>query len=155
MRIDLICNRHGACEHRKTGNKQPRYKCVHCEYDCSRKYLQGLRERARAYAGGCCQLCGYDKCTRALHFHHIDPTTKLFAILENRPGKPIARSWDKLKPEIDKCILVCMNCHMEAHTSPQHVPQEKIYNLDRTRLSIINKRIIEWKITIKNAIDSL
>ena len=61
------------------------------------------------YKGGCCMLCGYKKCTRALTFHHLDPTKKDFTI----SGK----SWsaEKLKAEADKCILLCANCHIEEH----------------------------------------
>jgi len=61
------------------------------------------------YKGGKCEKCGYNKCVKALTFHHLDPNEKDFTI----SGK----SWsvDKLKKEVDKCILVCSNCHIEIH----------------------------------------
>jgi hypothetical protein len=62
------------------------------------------------YKGGKCTQCGYDKCDRALEFHHLDPTEKDFIISKN-----IALKFDKMKPELDKCILVCANCHREIH----------------------------------------
>ena len=46
----------------------------------------------------------------ALDFHHIDPTKKEFAI-----SKLKAYSFYKLKPELDKCVLLCKNCHAEYH----------------------------------------
>jgi DNA-binding CsgD family transcriptional regulator len=61
------------------------------------------------YKGGKCEKCGYDKCISALTFHHLDPTQKDFAI----SGK--SYSIEKLKKEVDKCIMVCANCHIEIH----------------------------------------
>lgn len=63
-----------------------------------------------AYKGGCCQLCGYDRCIEALEFHHNDPNEKDFTI----SGK--SWSFERLKVEADKCILVCSNCHKEIHS---------------------------------------
>ena len=61
------------------------------------------------YKGGSCELCGYSKCDKALEFHHLNPDEKDFGI----SGKSL--SFDKLKEEVDKCILVCSNCHSEIH----------------------------------------
>lgn len=61
------------------------------------------------YKGGKCQCCGYSKCIEALEFHHIDASSKEFSI----SGK--SSSFEKLKKEVDKCILVCSNCHKEIH----------------------------------------
>jgi hypothetical protein len=46
-----------------------------------------------------------------LEFHHLDPNEKDFSI----GGK----SWslERLKKEVDKCILICANCHRELHSS--------------------------------------
>lgn len=70
-----------------------------------------IKEMAIEYKGGCCQCCGYDKSKRALEFHHIDPTEKDF----NISHKGHSRSWKRVKKELDKCILVCSNCHAEIH----------------------------------------
>jgi DNA invertase Pin-like site-specific DNA recombinase len=61
------------------------------------------------YKGGKCEKCDYSKCVDALEFHHIDPNEKDFTI----GGK--SWSFDRLKSEVDKCILVCSNCHKEIH----------------------------------------
>jgi|GEM_PF-878845 len=61
------------------------------------------------YKGGKCEKCGYDKCVRALEFHHLDPSKKDFTI----SGK--SWSYERLKIEVEKCILVCSNCHNEIH----------------------------------------
>lgn len=65
--------------------------------------------KAIKYKGGACQICGYNKCDRALDFHHIDPSTKLFSIA----NCSYRYSWDKVEAELDKCLLLCANCHRE------------------------------------------
>jgi len=67
------------------------------------------KRRLIEYKGGSCELCGYYKCDRALEFHHLNPEEKDFSI----SGKSL--SFDKLKDEVDKCMLVCSNCHCEIH----------------------------------------
>lgn len=67
------------------------------------------------YKGGKCERCGYNKSMRALEFHHLDPSEKDFGI-----SKQINRNIDDLKKEVDKCILLCSNCHAEIH--------EELYN---------------------------
>lgn len=72
---------------------------------------RAIKKQAVEYLGGKCSVCGYDKCSGALDFHHIDPKLKEFSISR----------WDKkdfsdeLKAELDKCILICSNCHRELH----------------------------------------
>lgn len=61
------------------------------------------------YKGGKCQICGYDRCSRALEFHHLDPSKKDFTLARTA----WARSWDVVKAELDKCALLCANCHRE------------------------------------------
>lgn len=61
------------------------------------------------YKGRKCQCCGYSKCIEALEFHHIDSSSKEFSI----SGK--SNSFERLKKEADKCVLVCSNCHKEIH----------------------------------------
>lgn len=62
--------------------------------------------------GGKCCLCGYDRCLSALAFHHMDPNEKelKFGALRASP-----QSWEKIEKELNKCILVCHNCHSEIH----------------------------------------
>ena len=58
--------------------------------------------------------CGYNKCLAAMEFHHRDPSEKEFAFSRYRNT-----SWDKNKDtvltELDKCDLLCANCHREQH----------------------------------------
>lgn len=63
------------------------------------------------YKGGKCQVktCGYNKCYDSLSFHHINPNEKDFALSRK------SYSFERLKKEVDKCVLVCNNCHGEIH----------------------------------------
>ena len=72
-------------------------------------YRKRLKKKAVDYKGGCCERCGYNKSISALEFHHKNPQEKDFS----PSGKSI--SWERMKKEIDKCILVCANCHREIH----------------------------------------
>jgi transcription elongation factor Elf1 len=80
---------------------------------------KNLREMARASKGSKCLICGYNKCQRALSFHHIDPSKKEFDL----STKGLTRSWDRIKNEIEKCVLVCANCHMEIHEGITQLPK--------------------------------
>ena len=92
------------------------------------KYLQEavkrrrikLRKMAREYKGNKCIICGYNKCPRALSFHHRNPKIKSFGI----SAQGLTRSWEKIKAEIDKCVLLCSNCHMEVHDGITQLPKE-------------------------------
>ena len=75
-----------------------------------KNYRQKLKEDLVKYKGGECQICGYHKCLEALEFHHLDPAKKDFSISSSD-----VLSYDKMKEEVDKCILVCANCHREIH----------------------------------------
>jgi hypothetical protein len=66
------------------------------------------KRRAVEYLGGKCSRCGYNKCVRALSFHHRDPLIKSFGI-----ANPSTKKWEIVKAELDKCDLLCLNCHME------------------------------------------
>ena len=79
--------------------------------DTVRKRRKKIRQMAVEYKGGCCQKCGYNVCIEALEFHHCDSSGKDFSISENG----YTRSWNKVKKELDKCMLLCANCHRELH----------------------------------------
>lgn len=78
-----------------------------------------LREMARASKGSKCQICGYNKCQRALSFHHLDPKNKEFDLSTDG----LTRSWKRIEKEIQKCVLVCANCHMEIHEGITQLPK--------------------------------
>lgn len=70
---------------------------------------QELKKAALIYKGNKCILCGYIRCNAALEFHHINPFQKKANISD-------IKNWDDMQKELDKCVLVCSNCHMEIHS---------------------------------------
>jgi hypothetical protein len=84
--------------------------------DCLAKRAKVARHKLKQlcvdYLGGKCKQCGYNKCLAALDFHHRDPNEKDFEIGR---AKGRAKSFEEMKSELDKCDLLCRNCHAEAH----------------------------------------
>lgn len=66
--------------------------------------------------GGKCTKCGYDKCLSAMEFHHINPNEKDFNFAQYRHTS-FEKNKKIIMQELDKCILVCANCHREIHES--------------------------------------
>ena len=74
------------------------------------KSVKNKKEKAVTYKGGKCEKCGYNKCIAALDFHHKNPEEKIYDV-----KSLMNRKWELIQEEIDKCILLCSNCHREEH----------------------------------------
>ncbi len=83
------------------------------------KRRKKLRRMAIDYKGDRYQLCGYNKCPQALEFHHLDSNKKDFGVSDSG----MTRSWEKIKMELDKCIMLCANCHREVHANQTQLPR--------------------------------
>ena len=92
----------------KTGNSTY---CKQCSTIMVINRQRKLKQLAIDYKGGCCEKCGYNKYNGALEFHHLDPSKKDFTIGHSK----LSTFNEKIKEELDKCILVCANCHREIH----------------------------------------
>jgi len=86
------------------------YRCKKCRVEAVSAKRRNLKVKAIEYKGGKCERCGYSKYVGALEFHHLDPTKKDFSI-----GHGSIKSWARTKEELDKCIMLCSNCHKEVH----------------------------------------
>ena len=84
--------------------------CIPCESARKHQATLALKRAAVDYKGGQCVVCGYDKCLSGLAFHHRDPATK-----ETTIGGLRGLLTEAIKAELDKCELVCQNCHAETH----------------------------------------
>jgi|SRR3989338_10917330 len=84
------------------------------------KRRRKIKLMAIEYKGGKCQICNYNKYPGGLDLHHINPKTKEFGIGE----KGYTRSWEKVKTELDKCALVCANCHRKLEAGITQLPWE-------------------------------
>ena len=86
---------------------------VYCKTCTNRQTIerqQRLKLQAVQYKGGKCGSCGYDKYIGCLEFHHMDPTKKDFNLAAAH-----CTSFEKIRSELDKCVLLCANCHREEH----------------------------------------
>lgn len=87
--------------------------CKSCNSKRAVETAKNGKIRTVEYMGGCCSICGYDKCIRALEFHHLDPDKKSKDYNKNFK----LWSFERQKKELEHCILVCSNCHREIHNS--------------------------------------
>lgn len=89
-----------------------KYQCKSC---FNKRCVDAGKERVESlklHYGGKCVKCGYNKCLAALQFHHRDPSQKEFHL-----GYKRGISWDRQIEELNKCDLICANCHAEIHYS--------------------------------------
>jgi|688.fasta_scaffold663326_1 hypothetical protein len=120
----LACSPFGKRNTRRIHIKRVRPSTKHCA-DCGRTFnwtknsvcstcrTFKRREQQRAiaidYCGGKCSNCKNDDYD-VLTFHHRDPKEKKFNLCNSWQKK-----WEVLKEEIEKCDLMCANCHMKLH----------------------------------------
>jgi 5-methylcytosine-specific restriction endonuclease McrA len=104
----------------KLNGKQKMYCSILCKsqmqnnknqsYEKQQKRAKERKLKAIEIKGGKCKYCGYNKNLSALVFHHL--INKDFGL----DGRKFSNtSWEKILLELDKCELVCHNCHMEIH----------------------------------------
>ena len=102
-----------------------------------------LKQEAIAYKGGKCERCGLveREVIEVYEFHHKLPSTKSFVIARalRSLGSRIAStmSIDSIKPELDKCILLCANCHRFEHYSDKRLP---FYPEESFSVEVVTKR---------------
>lgn len=78
--------------------------------DRNLKYRKERKRKALKILGSQCESCGT---TDNLEFHHFDPSTKEFNL-----GNSWTKAWDRILAELEKCYLVCYDCHRQEHESP-------------------------------------
>jgi transposase len=111
----VACPRHGATEHVR--DARGHYRCRQCRVESVVRRRRKVKQTLVTEAGGRCRLCGYDRCTAALEFHHLDPSEKAFGLAQRG-----ARSIEMLRAEVRKCVLLCANCHAEVEAGVLRLP---------------------------------
>jgi len=104
------CANDRARKHRLERRKDPEYIA-----EFNNKVLEKGRENKRKaidYLGGKCADCEVVYPPYVYDFHHLDMTEK-----EYNPSALLSgtRNFEKAKPELDKCVLLCSNCHRIRH----------------------------------------
>lgn len=98
---------------KKKGHKANRCNsCVTTAKHIARKKL------AIEYKGGKCICCGYSLCYASMDFHHV------FGKKDFNISRSIGKKWETVLAELDKCVLVCRNCHGELHHGMRELPNE-------------------------------
>jgi transposase len=115
-RISLVCARHGETDFVLEGRGY--YRCKLCRQEHVVRRRRSLKATLVADAGGCCCICGYERCVAALEFHHLDPLEKRLGISANGLSLSLAAA----RVEASKCVLLCSNCHAEVESGVSVVP---------------------------------
>ncbi len=110
------CPRHGTTAFGRRSHGA--WRCLACRAEYVSARRKRVKEILMAEHGGRCKLCGYSRSVNALHFHHLDPSTKSFSIAE----RGVARSLVAARAEAAKCILLCANCHAEVEAGVATIP---------------------------------
>ncbi len=82
------------------------------------------------YKGNKCEICGYNKCEASLSFHHKNSREKVFNIGSlSQKITNISELKEYIIKELNKCDIVCRNCHIEKHSDLEFFEKnkEKIY----------------------------
>lgn len=99
-----------------SGKRNYYYICKNCKktYDRkshAQKYISYKNSLHNLKINGCA-ICGYNRCDSALSFHHVNPEDKKIGI----NLRYMSRENNILINELNKCILLCKNCHAEIHS---------------------------------------
>lgn len=110
------CKHHGPTDFVLEGRGY--YRCKQCRQDRVAEQRRKNKIKLIKHFGNKCHICNYDRCAAALEFHHIDKTTKSFALAQSG----LTKSYNKLLVEANKCILLCANCHREVENNVTTIP---------------------------------
>ena len=117
---EKICPICGAKFYPKTAMASQRTCCYSCMPDGIQLTRTMFLAKIKETRGGKCIRCGYNKCLKALEFHHVNPSKKDFTISNDH-----FKLLEAVK-ETKKCILICSNCHKEFH--------DNLWSLDELNL---------------------
>ena len=108
------CKRHGMTTHALSNEaKRPRARCRKCAVEAVQKRREKVKNMAVELFGRECHDCGLStKHNSVYDFHHKDPNQKDFGIATYGH----TRSWERVKTELDKCVMLCANCHRIRHS---------------------------------------
>jgi predicted transcriptional regulator len=87
--------------------------CKNCSNQYHTERVKNVKLKMIDYKGGECLDCELkleDTHYAVFDFHHLDPTTK-----DENFERIKYQSWEKIKEELDKCVLLCSNCHRVRH----------------------------------------
>lgn len=96
----------------KCAERAKQWRQANLEYIKNKQREQKRKRKLEAieYLGNKCNRCQQQFYPAVYEFHHLDPKTK-----DRDPSKMLQLSWVRLISELDKCVLLCANCHRLTH----------------------------------------
>ena len=111
-----VCPQHGLVTFVRRGADG--FRCQRCRTDAVDRRRRKIKRILVEEAGGACVLCGYSRTLAALHFHHLDPAAKSFALA----ARGVTLSLAAARAEAAKCVLLCATCHAEVELGVKRLP---------------------------------
>lgn len=108
--IQRECPVHGLTDFR-VSKERPNGRCKKCSVVAVTKRRKTLKTKAVEYMGGRCAHCQNIFPDCVYEFHHTEPEHKDFGL----SAKGITWGWAKIEAELNKCIMLCSNCHRIEH----------------------------------------
>lgn len=106
-----------SCKDCRNAHKRDQYQADKSNDERRKRFADKVRRRNNAekdkavrYKGGKCVSCGVAYPSCVFDFHHVDPLTK-----EGNLRDLLRKGFDAAKDELDKCVLLCANCHRLHH----------------------------------------
>lgn len=128
-RIKSTCRKHGVTAFALRADGY--YRCLKCSVEAVQRWRRNSRRRLIEELGGACVICGFDE-PIGLEFHHLDRETKEFGLA----ARGITRSFESLRSEATKCVLLCSNCHAQVEAGILQPPvTSPSANLTRRRVA--------------------
>jgi len=119
---------------------------IHYKDDVIDDSLRKNKNLYLEYKGQVCEKCGYDECISSLSFHHL--YDKSFQISTHRI-RYIKDLDEYIKNELDKCMILCENCHHLEHSDIKRFDElkvkiyEKIKTYKEVRQKISREQVYE------------
>lgn len=99
-------------EYTKDKNKKAglRSCCKVCDRSIKAESYEGRKWECFNYKGCKCEICGVIENADFYDFHHRVPEDKCFDVTAS-----LMKKWELIRAEIDKCLMLCPNCHRKEH----------------------------------------
>lgn len=111
FRPNIPINRPKSPSHRAENEKRYYEKNKKLIYIKKKKRANNRKLEMILLLGGKCNICGYNRCAAALDFHHKsdDKDEDVARLIKDASKQQVLK-------EVNKCILLCANCHRETHS---------------------------------------
>lgn len=95
-----------------------------------------------------CYCCEYSECLNALEFHHEneDKNFKISGEIPYKKWKSVTDLEDYIKKELDKCLILCRNCHQEVHTDTRFFYDHEKEIIEKSKSLLAKNKVNEIQV---------